>query len=180
MKTKIARRFRGIAQRLVLEDRGDFIVTPAIMILIASSVLVIGGIVYAGAKKVAPNVNNSRQGITLDDEGNVVQGGVGVIPVPTEKPTPKPTPKETPRKVIREEVTVVQEPEPEPYQPPVYEPAPAPHDQYPQPEPEPQPHEEYDDPCVDEPGNDMEPEDGYCPGYGGGGGHTGGGHGGTS
>ncbi|MEX2394362.1 MAG: hypothetical protein WD826_07775 [Actinomycetota bacterium] len=169
---KISRTVGNALRRLIRNDRGDFLVTPAIMILIAGSTLLVGGLVYMGTRSVAPSVNNSRQGVTLDDEGNVVEGGVGVIPVPSE--TPKPTPTATPRRVIREEVTVIEE-----TQPPVYYPPTQTYDPYPEPT---QHVEEYDDPCVDEPGNDIEPEDGFCPGHddGGGGGTGGGGHGGTS
>ena len=97
--------------RLRREERGDIIVTPTVLALLALTTLVLGGVTYFATRSVAPSVMNSRQGITLDDEGNVVEGAVGVVPVKTEKPEPTPSP--TPR--IVEHTTVVEEdPAPQP------------------------------------------------------------------
>jgi hypothetical protein len=76
----------------------------------------LGGLAFYGTRQVAPAVNSSRQGITLDDDGNIVTGAVGVVPVKTPKPTPKPT-KAPPRVVQHTEV--VEAPAPAPQDPQV-------------------------------------------------------------
>jgi hypothetical protein len=97
--------------RLRREERGDIIVTPAVLALLAFTTLVLGGVTFFATRSVAPSVTGARQGITLDDDGNVVEGALGVVPVKTEKPEPTPSP--TPR--IVEHTTVVEE-EPAPAQ----------------------------------------------------------------
>lgn len=116
MLTKIRKHGRTIALRL-REDRGDLLVTPTVILGAMALTALLGGLAYYGTQQVAPRVNNARQGITLDDEGNVVQGAVGIIPVATPKPTPEPT--EAPPKVITRTRIIERDPEPEPqHQPP--------------------------------------------------------------
>lgn len=100
-------------KRLWRNDRGDLLVTPGIILFGIAATFVLGGLAYFGAKTVAPKVTESRQGVTIDDQGNIVMGAVGVIPVKTPKPTPEPTPEPAP-KVITKTRIIERDPDPVP------------------------------------------------------------------
>jgi hypothetical protein len=100
-------------KRLWRNDRGDLLVTPAVILAGMAATFILGALAYYGSKQVAPKVTSSRQNLTLDDEGNIVQGAVGVIPVPTAKPTPEPTPEPAP-KVITKTRIIDRDPDPAP------------------------------------------------------------------
>ena len=82
-------------RRLHREERGDIIVTPAIMILLGVTVLLLGAATYLGGKAAGSKVGGASQGLKIDDNGNVVEGAVGVIPVPTPTKAPDETPHTT-------------------------------------------------------------------------------------
>ena len=116
MLTRTMKGLRAIASRL-REDRGDLVVAPLTILTVMALTAVFAGGIYVYAKKTAPSVNAARQGLVLDDDGNVVNGAVGVIPVKTPKPTPEPTPEPAPKVVHRTRV-VDSDPAPAPQQPP--------------------------------------------------------------
>jgi hypothetical protein len=97
------------------DDRGDILVTPAIIVAAVATTLVLGALTFFATRSVAPNIGGARQQLTLDDDGNIV-GGVGVVPVATA--TPKPTPEPT------EEPVVVTQPRPVRTQAPAAQPTP--------------------------------------------------------
>jgi hypothetical protein len=85
------------------DDRGDLLVTPAVLMLGIVATLVVGGLVFFGARSVAPRIGDARQGQSVDDEGNVVEEGIGVAPFETTTPEPTETPTAAPtqRPVVR-------------------------------------------------------------------------------
>jgi hypothetical protein len=103
----------NMLKRLWKNDRGDLLVTPAVILFGIAATFVLGGLAYFGAKTVTPKVQESRQGVTIDDQGNIVMGAVGVIPMKTAKPKPEETPEPAP-KVITKTRIIERDPEPAP------------------------------------------------------------------
>jgi hypothetical protein len=133
-------------------ERGDILVTPAVLVLGVIATLLVGGLTYTAARSVGGRTNDSRQGVTVDDEGNV-SGGIGVAPMATSSTEPTEEPTQAP--VVHRTAT--------PTQQPIYV-TQAPHETE-------EPYETDDPYETDEPDHDtpepedtMDPDDGQHPG----------------